>query len=322
MNLIPELGFSWRPLTASDSAEFQALANRIEDADGLPYRTSESEIFDLFNDDAHMRCIGGWKDDVLRCYAFVRIREANLTHAMCQGGVDPQYRGIGIGGALVAWLTDTAKGLLETAEVTSEDTKLIEFYVEMGNAELEYHLNGLGYQWRRSFYDLRAPLISQPSYVELNSLFSIEPWQHFTESEILEVENRVSYEQRQRSPQSLATWLAGRSDFKPEWSFVAVDNRADRPVIAGFLMASAYEQDWQVLGWKEGNIDQIAVLEEYSAEPLAEALITATMRAQFKDGMNHTATGLSSTNASGALGIYKNLGFETVATAKLFSLSV
>lgn len=321
MQLIPEAGLDWRELTSAHSAQFQALIHRIENADKLPYRTSEAEIHELFAENAQMICIGGWKDETLKAYAFVRVRETSLNHAMCQGGVDPDYRGKGIGGALVAWLTERARRLLET-QCNSVEPCFIEFYVEMGNQELENHLTSLGYAWTRSFYNLRADLTNPLPQVELTSLYKVVPWETQTEESILEVENRVSYEQRQRSPQNMANWLAGRSDFRPDWSHVVLDQRADRPVIAGFLMASAYEQDWEALGWAEGNIDQIAVLEDYYGEPLAEALIVATMQAQAKAGMAHTATSLSSTNASVALGIFKTLGFETVATAKLFTLTV
>ncbi|MCS4484438.1 GNAT family N-acetyltransferase [Gleimia sp. 6138-11-ORH1] len=320
MQLILDVGLDWRELTSADIVQFQALIHRIEQADGLPYRTSESEVNELFADNAQMICIGGWKDGSLKAYAFVRVRDSNLNHAMCQGGVDPNYRNQGIGGAIVSWLTQQARILLEAQRVPGEAV-FVEFYVEMGNHELENHLTNSGYAWTRSFYDLRANLNQALPEVEISSLFKIVPWASQTEEAILEVENRVSYEQRQRKAQSLQNWLAGRSNFRADWSFVALDQRADRPIVAGFIMASAYEQDWEVLGWSEGSIDQIAVLEKYHGDSLAKALIYATMQAQAEAGMEHTATSLSSTNASGALGIYKTLGFETVATAKLFTLT-
>lgn len=321
MELLPELGINWVELRVEDASQLQELVHRIEAADGLPYRTSLAEIYDLLTDEAKMVCIGGWTETTLCAYAFVRLREANLNHAMCQGGVDPRYRGQGIGKALVAWLTSTAKqALIEHASPT--DSKVIEFYVEMTNQELEQHLTTLGYAWSRSFYDLRASLNQALPKAELSSLYRIEPWENYSEETILELENRVSFEQRNRAPQTLNTWLAGRSDFRSDWSFVAVDARSDRHTLAGFIMASAYQQDWETLGWKEGSVDQIGVLEEHATEPIAEALILASMQAQLEAGMEYAAVSLSSTNASGALNIFKNLGFETVATSKLFSIEL
>lgn len=321
METLAEIDVEWSELRLKDAKELQKLVHRIEAADGLPYRTSEAEIRELLSDSAKMISIGGRISGNLCCYAFVRLRETNLNHAMCQGGVDPLYRGKGIGKTLVAWLTDTARQAL-TEHASADSTKVVEFYVETGNLELEHHLTTLGYAWSRSFYDLRASLETPVSEIGLSSLYRIEPWEKHSEEAILDLENRISLEERNRIPQALSTWLSGRSNFRSDWSFVVVDCHTDRHCLVGFLMASAYQQDWEALGWNEGSIDQIGVLKEHGSEPIAESLIAATMRTQAAAGMKYTAISLSSTNASGALSVFKNLGFETVATAKLFSIEL
>ena len=78
-------------------------------------------------------------------------------------------------------------------------------------------------------------------------------------------------------------WLMGRTAFAPQWSFVALDRSGDRPQVAGFLLASRYEQDWAALGWSEGYIDQMGVLEKWRNAGVVEALIIASMRAQKDD---------------------------------------
>ena len=71
--------------------------------------------------------------------------------------------------------------------------------------------------------------------------------------------------------------MQGRTAFAPEWSFVAVDRTGDRPRVAGFLLASRYEQDWAALGWREGYIDQLGVLSAWRETHVADALILASM---------------------------------------------
>ena len=116
--------------------------------------------------------------------------------------------------------------------------------------------------------------------------------------------------------------MQGRTAFAPEWSFVAVDRTGDRPRVAGFLLASRYEQDWAALGWREGYIDQMGVLGAYRQSRAVDALIIASMHAQAGDGMERTGTGLGSANHSGALAVYDYLGFRTVGQTRLYAREV
>ena len=111
------------------------------------------------------------------------------------------------------------------------------------------------------------------------------------------------------SPAHAGAVDAGTHRFCPEWSFVAVDRTGDRPRVAGFLLASRYEQDWAALGWREGYIDQLGVLSAWRETRVADALILASMWAQKRDGMDRSGTGVGSANHTGALAVYDSLGF-------------
>lgn len=312
-------GLEWRLLDAADTQAFAALLHRIEQHDQIPYRTSLAEIEELLNCASMMRLLGGFINNTLRCYALVRIRRSEPDVALCQGGVDPVSRGRGLGAALVSWQTQQAQRLLAGCE---RHKRHIAFHVEDSNRELELHLRALGYTWTRTFYDLRAPVSNPPPEVKLDSFLTIVPWKNCEEEDILRVFNQIHADLTTGSlAVSLEQWLSGRTDFSPDWSFVALDHRADRPSIVGFIMASKYAQDWSVLGWREGTIDMLAVLPDYRGSSLAVALVGATMRAQARSGMEAVCAGLSSANHSQAIGVYDQLGFTTVGTTRLYELA-
>ena len=102
---------------------------------------------------------------------------------------------------------------------------------------------------------------------------SIEAWDPQWEEPALRVANRLNESEWGRPPLTQEQWMQGRTAFAPEWSFVAVDRTGDRPRVAGFLLASRYEQDWAALGWREGYIDQMGVLSQWRESRVADALI-------------------------------------------------
>ena len=101
-----------------------------------------------------------------------------------------------------------------------------------------------------------------------------------------------------------------------------MDRTGDRPRVAGFLLASRYEQDWAALGWREGYIDQLGVLSAWRDSRVADALILASMWAQRRDGMDRAATGVGSANHTGVLAVYDYLGFRTVGQTRLYAIEV
>ncbi|MDO5048445.1 MAG: GNAT family N-acetyltransferase [Actinomycetaceae bacterium] len=316
--LDPAHKFEWRLLGVDDAGALADLLHRIEKFDGLPYRTSLDEVKEFFSTAASFIGIGGFVDDVMRAYGHIRVFDEEPVVASCQGGVDPEFRNLGFGGALVSWHTESAQKRL--AEIDAE-SKQIAFNVEEGHRSLEEHLLSYGYEWSRSYYDLRAALDGELPDVELDPFVTIAPWGSVNDKEIIKAVNRIAMDEDGRTETSKWT-VEDRAGFTPEWSFVALDNTADRPQVAGFIMASKYAQDWSVLGWREGTIDMLAVLPDYRGTNIAVSLVTATMRAQADSGMEAVLAGLSSSASTSVMSVYDSLGFRTVTTSRMYTLQL
>ncbi|MCD4549487.1 MULTISPECIES: GNAT family N-acetyltransferase [unclassified Schaalia] len=318
-------GVEWHELTASHVYLLANLFARIEARDNPPFRTSTEEVAEMLNSTVLWRGVAGFATKGMakgRMVAFAQVTLRNPGHleCVCQGGVDPSFRSIGLGGSLVEWQELTARTLL--AENDGVGSAQIVAVVEAGQEDHEQHLQQRGFHWARTYYELRANLNSIPHTSDLGPWLSIEPWAEQWEEPARITANRISEQEWGRPPLTSKQWLMGRTGFVPEWSFVALDRRGDRPRMAGFLMASRYVQDWIALGWREGYIDQMCVDQEYRHSHVLEGLVVASMRAQAANGMERIGVGIGSANHSGALAVYDYLGFRTVGQSRLYAIEI
>lgn len=318
-------GIVWRKLTSDDVSALASLFARIEATDNPPYRTAREEVAEMLAAGLQWRGIAGYATRGIARgqmvgFGLVTVRVMNHIECLCQGGVDPRFRRFGLGRAMIEWQTATARQVLATSP--SREKAQIVMHVESGHEELEDHLEQLGYHWARTYYELRADLSSVPQPPELGRYLTIEPWSDEAEDPARRAANRLTEREWGRPPLSMEQWLMGRTAFVPEWSFLAMDRTGDRPQVAGFLLASRYQQDWAALGWTEGYIDQMGVLEPWRHTRVADALIVASMSAQARDQMDRIGAGLGSANHSGALAVYDALGFRTVGQSRLYAINI
>ena len=299
-------GIEWEELTLAHHTGLAALFARMEARDNPPYRTSPDEVEEMLSSASQWRGLVGIARRGIaagRVVAFAQVvlRFPGRVECVCVGGVDPDFRRIGLGNAIVDWQEGIARQML--AGVEGDGPAQITCHVETGQDDLEAQLKVHGFRWTRTYYELRASLEGLPQLPDLGSYMSVEAWDPQWEEPALRAANRLNEFEWGRPPLTQEQWMQGRTAFAPEWSFVAVDRTGDRPRVAGFLLASRYEQDWAALGWREGYIDQLGVLSQWRESRVADALILASMRAQKRDGMDRAATGVGSANHPGALAI-------------------
>lgn len=318
-------GIVWEPLAPAHHPALATLFARMEARDNPPYRTSPGEVAEMLGGATQWSGIAGFATRGLAAgrmiaYAQVTIRHPGRVECVCSGGVDPDFRRIGLGGAIVDWQEGAARAMIGAAG--SGGPAQIVCHVEAGQEDLEAQLQSHGFHWSRTYYEMRADLSSLPERPSLGAYLSLEAWAPQWEEPARQAANLLNEVEWGRPPLTEEQWFQGRMSFVPEWSFLLVDRRGDRPRVGGFLIASRYEQDWAALGWREGYIDQMGVLGAYRQSRAVDALIIASMRAQAGDGMERTGTGLGSANHSGALAVYDYLGFRTVGQTRLYAREV
>lgn len=320
---------SWAPLGPFDNDELAELVARAELVDNPPYRTTAEETADYFIDPTYSGVAGRDADGVMRAFGLVRVRPAEELFASMTGIVDPEFRHRGIGGALLHWQTERARHLIGAeragAVPDSRDSKapahVVTTVLEDDEPMME-HLSELGFQPRRWYREVRRSLTEDIPEVDLDGFLSIELWSQDLDDAARRAHKQAFAEGSGASALSVEEWRAGRSFFAPQWSFVALDRSGDRARVAGYLLSGRYEQDWEALGWREGYTDVIGVLAEYRSRDVAPALLTAAMRAYKRDGMDYAAAGVDSDNPTGAVDLYRSLGYVPTRGTVLYALDV
>lgn len=325
--LPPEL--LWAPLSPLDNTELAALIARAEAVDDPPYRTTEQETAEYFVDPTYSGVAGRDGGGVMRAFGLVRIRPAGEVYASMSGVVDPQWRHRGIGGALLHWQTERARHLIGAeragaapGSVAATAPAHVVTTVLEEDEHMQEHMRNLGFSARRWYREVRRSLADAVPEVDIDGFLTIEPWSQDYDDAARRVHNQSLTGGFGSFTMSREDWNAGRTYFVPQWSFIAVDRSGDRARVAGYLRSARYEQDWEALGWREGYTDMLGVLADYGGRGVAPALLTAAMRAYQRDGMEFAAAGVDSDSPTGAVGLYRELGYAPTQGSILYALDV
>lgn len=317
-------GLTWRPLTRDDVPALSRLMARVEQADAQPYRTSETEVDEAFD--------GDWKDPVRDSRAGVdadgELRawmtldappgDVRVIRVYTHGGVDPQWRGRGIGRALVAWATARARQKL--AESGKDGPGRIGAFIEDHRSDALALHAAAGFAPIRYFTDMRRDL-SQP-LPEIGPLDGIRivPWSDDLDDAVRLAHNEAFADHWGSEPRTRESWQVGRAMFAPQWSHVAVDEATGE--VAAYTVSGRYEHDWALAGFTSGYTELLGVRRAWRGRGLAPALLTAAMRSFRADGMQYAELDVDTENPSGAHGLYARLGYEVTHGSVMCTIEV
>ncbi len=110
------------------------------------------------------------------------------------------------------------------------------------------------------------------------------------------------------SEESWQTFFVGRSTFRPDMTFVAMEG--DR--VMGLCFVNVNPEANERSGIKEGWIDDLGVRRQWRKRGVASALMCQSMRAMKADGLDTATLGVDTQNPTGALGLYERFGFVVV----------
>ena len=330
-SLLPDdLGLTWRPLHAQDTDALFALVAAIEAHERPPYRTSLAEVEEIV--------VGDWKDlaadtivgvdasGELRAYATVEVRPGDVStiRAFVVGGVHPQARGVGIGTALVTWMTARARAKL--AARTDRGPGRIAAYLDDSAPDHWRYYERAGYSPQRFYSTLRRDLSVPLHPLDLDPGLRIQAWSVDVDDATRLAHNDAFRDHWGSEPATVQSWVQGRSTFAPGWSFVVLDDEHEsadgEPYVAGYLLSGRYEQDWPIAGYSSGYIETLGVRRAYRGRKIAVALLAAAMGAYRDDGMEYAELDVDTDNPSGAFGLYSTLGFTKVQGSRMYSIEL
>lgn len=319
------LELAWRPLAAPDVPALSALIAVIEEADKAPARTSAAEVAEMFD--------GSWKDlqrdslggfdhlGTLRAYAMVEVRPGDTTtvRAFLTGGVDPRWRGRGLGRAVLAWME--GRGRQKLVESGKELPARLAAYVEETARDHRRLYAAAGFSPIRWYTDMCRDLSQPIPSLATPAGLRIVRWSPELDEAARQAHNAAFGDHWGTEPQTPESWKHD-VHFAPSWSFLALDAAASEPLVVGYLLSGRYEQDWAAQGFSSGYTTLLGVRREWRGHGLAGVLLARAMNAYKRSRMQYACLGVDTANPTGAVGLYARMGYVASHGTVLYSVEI
>lgn len=297
-----------RAVEREDIEVLTAIAQRAEEADGFPFRSSESEfghrLFPTDGDPSSNTRVFEVNGAPV-AFGSVEFSADGGDHAraVLYGEVDPAHRGRGIGRQVLAWQLERATEGLAGRAVPG----FARVYRGAKEPDADRLMSRFDLRPVRWFEDLLRPL-DPPLDVPAPDGVEIVPWDQHRHAELLAVRNAAFADHWGSVPVSATQWhdALTAEEFRPDLSVMALADGA----IIGFSRNEFYAHDEELSGRRDGWIQLLGTLREWRGRGVASALIAASLD-RFRDaGFTHAMLGVDRENLSGAAGLYRRLGFE------------
>jgi GNAT superfamily N-acetyltransferase len=304
-------GVEARPIGESDVdawADLRAAAEKVDqegenyDADDLREELAHPAL------DAATDTIGLWADGAMVAFSTVRWRAnvVDVHRVMSDGTVHPEWRGRGLGTALLGWLIPRAKAL--HAQKHPEVRGVLTIGVISTNAAAHDLLLTNGFAESRYYFTMHRALdLPIPDLPTPDGLRSV-PFDPAHDDAVRLLHNEAFRDHWGSSPtdeQTWQVWVTGSRAFRSDLSRVVFDG-AD-PV--SYTLGYEYLADTEATGVREVYIGQVGTLRSHRGRGLARLTLAQVMSAAHEQGYQRASLGVDTANPTGALGLYESLDF-------------
>ncbi|SEK68136.1 GNAT family N-acetyltransferase [Streptacidiphilus jiangxiensis] len=308
---------AWRPLERADVPAWHRLLVAIEAVEQEDENPTEADVLTRFDDpyvDMARGSLAVWDGGRMVGYHYMKARTvAEASHDFWQfGGVDPQYRGRGVGGRLLTWAEDAARALSDErfpgVPVVMNDG------CGVGSTASERLFAQLGYEpsrWYRNMVvaDLAATV---PALPESPAPDGVE-FRVFTQersADALAVRNEAFVDHYDSVPQTPEGWahFTGGPAFRAGNSFVAYDAGRGTP------LAIVLAEEYVTPEGRELYVALVGTVRAGRKRGIASALLAHTMRVGLADGYTRSCLGVDAESPTGAVGLYERLGYRAKQT--------
>ncbi|OXM49529.1 GNAT family N-acetyltransferase [Amycolatopsis alba] len=314
---------TWRPLTREDAEASADLLNAMETVDGIGENyTAEDTLQELIDPyaDLERASLAAFDGDVMAGYMKIRFKPSaeEVHRVFLDGGVHPDYRRRGVGGALVDAGVAAAKvvhALHHPASKLVVDVNRPERIA--GLAEL---VRSRGFTPVRYFQRMEHALgvVGAPAIPEG---FSVEPWSERNDEDFRSVRNEAYRDYWGAVPMPADLWRnkITNQTFRPEVSFL-LREAAGAPV--GMLVTMFWEADTEATGVRDAHFMLIGTLREYRRRGVASALMRQALRTAAEQGYDRASLNVDSADPSGAFGVFEKAGFAPTMRYVRWALEV
>lgn len=308
---------TWQAPTRGDDPAWLALLDAIEEADQRGEVLSQDEIDDEWDSVwSHpvTDSVFGWSGVDLVAFGWIKTEVGTREHhkVSCWGGVAPSHRGRGIGRQLLDRQVARADEICATLDPTLPTQ--IELDAGEGQVDLVRLATGAGFTVERRFLELARPTaLPVPTAVPVRGV-EVVAW-----SDGLDESTRLAHVEsfadhwgsEPTTVEAWHQWYTGHRGFRPALSRVVVD-RTSGEVVA-FVLAAAYPTDWGT-GPREAWIQSVGTRRSWRGRGVARWALTESLASigAADDGYERAILGVDAANPTGAVALYRGLGFEDV----------
>jgi mycothiol synthase len=304
--------FQLRQATSTDLPEIAALLSEGLSFDGLVFVQTADELAEEFDGTYcsldHDVIVAIHESGIIGVgYTIFLPSETKEERCYIFGTTKPEFRGNGVGTAVMQWASEHGESLLRSTNRTIPKYLRSDMSATNSSAgSLFQSFNMSPVRWND---DLLIDLAKSPE-VFTSLGYSIVPWDSSRDEEARGVKNLAFMDHWGSTPTSKEGWeqLVHGSTARLDQSFFALDSKNN---IVGLLLSHRYESDDEVLGKRIGWIDKLATLAEHRKQSIGRSLITHALAAYQRDGLTHAALDVDTENPTGAYGLYTAVGFST-----------
>jgi GNAT superfamily N-acetyltransferase len=226
-----------------------------------------------------------------------------------QGGwVLPEWRGKGIGTALIRWVESRAR---ENAAANPHDgPRFMQSWTAGAMPDRTALLQQAGYRAVRYGYQMLRSLSEPIPDLPLPEDVEVRPATREHYRPIWEARNeafRDHWGHREGTEEDFQAFLNWPLAQPALWQ-VAWDTAKNE--VAGQVQVTIFEADNKKFGFKRGFTDPIFVRRPWRKQGLAKALIARALRVLKDKGMDEAALFVDAENPNGALKLYQGLGYR------------
>ncbi|WP_233517671.1 GNAT family N-acetyltransferase [Geodermatophilus marinus] len=305
-----------RPLAPADVEAVAALLADAEPVDDTGENLDAADLTEWWADDlvdlaADGRAVCTAEGALVAWAVAVGSRGVRDAYRVgLEGRVHPAWRGRGIGRELLAWLLE--RGGEQHRQVHPEVPARLVVGVHPGMPGLEPLVRRAGLAPERWYSDMARPLTDLPPVPPVPGI-ELVPYAADRDDEVRRVHNQAFTDHHGSSERDEATWRAwftGQRAFRPDLSVLTLADGA----VVGYVLAYVFEADTRATGVQQTHFGQIGVLRSARGRGIASAAVSAALHAGAAAGCATAGLQVDTENPTGALGLYRRLGFTPVRT--------
>jgi ribosomal protein S18 acetylase RimI-like enzyme len=316
----------WRPPSRADDDAWLGLLHAIDETDRRGERTTPQDVDDEWASLwAHPAtdAVFGWAGEHLVAFGWlkVQLRRGDRDRIGCWGGVHPDHRRRGIGTELLdrqlARAEEVAAGL-DAAWPTVLELEAVD-----GQPDLHRMLAARGFEATGRLLEVARPLGAKAPPVldaPVPDGLELREWTTALDEPTRLAHNEAFQGQKVGEPHTSELWrqwLTEHRSFCPELSRVVVE---DGRVVA-YVLAATYPADWE-RGDRELWLTTLGTRPSHRGRGIGRAAVTAVLAAAGAHRFERVILGVDADNPTGAVALYRSLGFVDVRATTTYARSL